>query len=79
MPAEAASAAATVVMHGTAWRVAVRRMWSPSARGPRPRGVFTTRSTLPDALGSPVSLDYYDRAPFPFEGTIHNVNVRYHN
>lgn len=31
------------------------------------------------ALGSPVSLDYYDRAPFPFEGTIHNVNARYHN
>src|SRR4051812_38983099 len=31
------------------------------------------------ALGSPVSLDYYDRAPFPFDGTIHNVNARYHN
>jgi arylsulfatase A-like enzyme len=29
------------------------------------------------ALGSPVSLDYRDRAPFPFTGTIHNVNVRY--
>jgi arylsulfatase len=28
-------------------------------------------------LGGPVSLDYYDRAPFPFTGTIHNVNVRY--
>jgi hypothetical protein len=28
-------------------------------------------------LGSPVSLDYYDRAPFPFNGTIHHVNVRY--
>jgi arylsulfatase A-like enzyme len=28
-------------------------------------------------LGGPVSLDYYDRAPFPFAGTIHNVNVRY--
>jgi arylsulfatase len=28
-------------------------------------------------LGSPVSLDYYDRAPFPFEGTIDTVTVRY--
>ena len=28
-------------------------------------------------LGSPVSLDYYDQAPFPFNGTIRNVNVRY--
>jgi hypothetical protein len=24
-----------------------------------------------------VSLDYYDRAPFPFNGHINNVNVRY--
>jgi hypothetical protein len=24
-----------------------------------------------------VSLDYWDRAPFPFTGTIENVNVRY--
>ncbi|HXA33977.1 MAG TPA: arylsulfatase [Acidimicrobiales bacterium] len=28
-------------------------------------------------LGGPVSLDYYDRAPFPFTGTIDKVNVRY--
>ncbi len=28
-------------------------------------------------LGGRVSLDYYDRAPFPFNGTIHHVNVRY--
>jgi arylsulfatase A-like enzyme len=28
-------------------------------------------------LGGSVSLDYYDKAPFPFNGTIHNVNVRY--
>jgi arylsulfatase len=27
--------------------------------------------------GGAVSLDYYDKAPFPFDGTIHNVNVRY--
>ena len=28
-------------------------------------------------LGGPVSLDYYDRAPFPFTGHIDAVNVRY--
>ena len=28
-------------------------------------------------LGSPVSLDYYDRAPFPFNGHIDTVSVRY--
>ncbi|WP_028644116.1 arylsulfatase [Nocardioides sp. URHA0020] len=28
-------------------------------------------------LGGPVSLDYYDRAPFPFNGTIEQVEVRY--
>jgi arylsulfatase A-like enzyme len=28
-------------------------------------------------FGSPVSLTYYDRAPFPFNGKIRNVNVRY--
>jgi hypothetical protein len=27
--------------------------------------------------GGRISLDYYDRAPFPFDGTIENVNVRY--
>lgn len=30
-------------------------------------------------LGSPVSLDYYDRAPFPLEGTIDTMTVRYHS
>jgi arylsulfatase len=29
------------------------------------------------ALGSPVSMDYYDRAPFPFNGTIERVHVAY--
>ena len=29
------------------------------------------------ALGSPVSLDYYDKAPFKFNGTIEQVHVRY--
>jgi arylsulfatase A-like enzyme len=29
------------------------------------------------ALGSPVSLDYYDKAPFKFNGTIEQVRVEY--
>jgi hypothetical protein len=29
------------------------------------------------ALGSPVSLDYYKKAPFKFNGTINKVNVKY--
>ena len=29
------------------------------------------------SLGSPVSLDYYDKAPFKFNGTIERVYVRY--
>ncbi|MGO9872273.1 MAG: arylsulfatase [Acidimicrobiia bacterium] len=29
------------------------------------------------ALGSPVSMDYYDRAPFKFNGTIDRVTVKY--
>jgi hypothetical protein len=28
-------------------------------------------------LGGPVSDDYYDRAPFPFDGKIDTVTVRY--
>ena len=28
-------------------------------------------------LGSPVALDYRDRAPFPFEGTIERMQVVY--
>lgn len=28
-------------------------------------------------LGAPASIDYLDRSPFPFEGKIHNVNVKY--
>ena len=29
------------------------------------------------ALGSPMSLDYRDKAPFKFNGTIHEVHVEY--
>ena len=28
-------------------------------------------------LGSPVSLDYYDQAPFKFNGQINTVRVKY--
>jgi hypothetical protein len=28
-------------------------------------------------LGSPVSLDYHKRAPFPFNGTINRMHVAY--
>ena len=28
-------------------------------------------------LGSPVSLDYYDKAPFKFNGKIDQVHVKY--
>ena len=41
--------------------------------------LFTANDCLDigTCLGSPVSLDYRDRAPFPFEGRIHGVHVRY--
>ncbi|WP_416955079.1 arylsulfatase [Nocardioides sp. T5] len=41
--------------------------------------LFTANDCLDigTCLGGSVSLDYYDRAPFPFEGTIHSVDVRY--
>lgn len=28
-------------------------------------------------LGSPVSLDYFDQAPFPFNGTIGTTTIRH--
>jgi arylsulfatase A-like enzyme len=41
--------------------------------------LFTANDCLDigTCLGGCVSLDYYDKAPFPFNGHIHNVNVRY--
>ncbi|MDZ5662281.1 arylsulfatase [Nocardioides sp. S-58] len=41
--------------------------------------LFTANDCLDigTCLGSPVALDYYDRAPFPFNGHIEKVNVRY--
>ena len=41
--------------------------------------LFTANDCLDigTCLGSPVSRDYYDRAPFPFEGDIDTVHVRY--
>lgn len=41
--------------------------------------LFTANDCLDigTCLGSPVSLDYRERAPFPFEGRIRRVNVAY--
>ena len=41
--------------------------------------LFTANDCLDigTCLGGPVSLDYYDRAPFPFTGMIERVHVRY--
>jgi arylsulfatase len=41
--------------------------------------LFTANDCLDigTCLGSPVALDYHDRAPFPFSGHIDKVNVRY--
>ncbi len=41
--------------------------------------LFTANDCLDvgTCLGSPVSLDYYDRAPFPFNGTIDRMSVEY--
>jgi arylsulfatase len=41
--------------------------------------LFTANDCLDVGVchGGRVSLDYWDRAPFPFTGTIHNINVRY--
>ena len=41
--------------------------------------VFTANDCLDIgiALGSPVSLDYYEKAPFKFNGTIERMHVKY--
>ncbi|NPA37379.1 MAG: arylsulfatase, partial [Chlorobi bacterium] len=41
--------------------------------------VFTASETFDVGLDlmSPVSLDYYDRAPFKFNGKIEKINVKY--
>jgi hypothetical protein len=46
---------------------------------PRAPLAFTANDCLDigTCLGGPVSVDYYDRAPFAFNGTIDTVNVRY--
>ncbi|SFK92271.1 arylsulfatase, partial [Methylocapsa palsarum] len=40
-------------------------------------GAFSASETFDVGvdLGSPVSLDYFERAPFPFSGKIETVNV----
>ena len=43
------------------------------------RCIFTANDCLDIGtdLGSPVSLDYFDKAPFAFNGRINEVKVRY--
>ena len=48
------------------WAEAARRMWAPSARGPRPRGVFTTSWTFPPAISSTASRACPCRARRPW-------------
>jgi arylsulfatase A-like enzyme len=42
-------------------------------------GTFTASETFDVGkdLGSPVALDYYDKAPFTFNGTINRINIKY--
>ena len=47
---------------------------------PRPAALLFTANDCLDvgqALGSPVSLDYRERAPFKFNGTIHSMQIEY--
>ena len=41
--------------------------------------IFTASETFDIGmdLGSPVSLDYHDRAPFKFNGKIEKINIKY--
>ena len=62
--------------------IAVTANGEPVASGQVPISaplLFTANDCLDigTCLGSPVSLDYADRAPFPFEGTIDTVQVQY--
>ena len=42
-------------------------------------GTFTASETFDVGmdLGSPVALDYYDKAPFEFSGKINRIHIRY--
>jgi len=41
--------------------------------------IFTASETFDVGmdLGSPVSLDYHERAPFKFNGQIEKINIKY--
>jgi hypothetical protein len=65
----AAPAEVVIAVDGAeALRVAVKRTVA---------GAFSASETFDVGvdLGSPVSFDYFDRAPFPFSGVIKSVNV----
>jgi hypothetical protein len=52
----------------------------PQRKPPRPAALLFTANDCLDIgtdLGSPVSPDCYDHAPFAFDGTIEKVHVSY--
>lgn len=54
--------------------------WLLKARSRYPRPLIFTANDCLDigmAFGSPVSLDYFEKAPFKFNGTIEQVHVAY--
>ena len=70
------AAARRTARHHTAGR------WRAGRQGQVPISaplLFTANDCLDIGvcLGSPVSMDYYERAPFPFEGHIETVHVAY--
>jgi hypothetical protein len=46
-----------------------------AGNGSRSEGLFGGPGWI--ALGSPVSLDYCEKAPFKFNGTIEKMHVKY--
>ena len=51
--------------------------WLTTTRAVSAPLLFTANDCLDIGtdLGSPVSVDYYDKAPFKFNGTISNMHV----
>ena len=71
-----------VIQPGGSLNITLRANGTPVASGQVPISaplLFSANDCLDIGvcLGGRVSLDYYDRAPFAFTGTIENVNVRY--
>jgi len=54
------------------WRRSIRKGLRQNRRSKQ-----TGCLEIGQALGSPVSLDYHERAPFKFNGTIEKINIKY--